>query len=82
MTQIVTRVDDELAAAVDALVTEGVVASRSEAVRIGLTTLVERARRDAVGQAIVEGYRRMPQTDAEVGWADSGTRQMITDEPW
>ncbi len=42
---MVTRVEDELAAAIDALVAAGVVASRSEAVRIGLQQLVDRHRR-------------------------------------
>jgi Arc/MetJ-type ribon-helix-helix transcriptional regulator len=35
MQQFVTRIDDELAAAVDHLVDDGVVANRSEAVRLG-----------------------------------------------
>jgi Arc/MetJ-type ribon-helix-helix transcriptional regulator len=82
MAQLVTRVDDELAAAVDALVVSGVVASRSEAVRVGLLDLVERHRRAEIGRRIVVGYESMPQTDAEVGWADEATERMIADEPW
>jgi Arc/MetJ-type ribon-helix-helix transcriptional regulator len=82
MAQLVTRVDDDLAAAVDELVAAGVVASRSEAVRLGLERLVERYRRSQVGARIVEGYRRIPQSDAEVGWADESSVRMIADEPW
>ena len=82
MAQLVTRVEDGLVAAVDELVAAGVVESRSEAVRLGLQRLVERFRRDRVGAAIVEGYRRRPQGDDEVGWADEATRQMIAEEPW
>ena len=82
MAQLVTRVDDELAAAVDELVTAGVVRSRSEAVRLGLERLVDRFRRDRLGAAIVDGYRRIPQSEAEAGWADAATVQMIADEPW
>jgi Arc/MetJ-type ribon-helix-helix transcriptional regulator len=82
MTQIVTRVDDQLAEAVDQLVASGAVASRSDAVRIGLQHLVDRHRRDAVGELINAGYRRLPQTAAEVGWADQATIMMIADEPW
>jgi Arc/MetJ-type ribon-helix-helix transcriptional regulator len=82
MTQFVTRVDDGLVAAVDELVAAGVVESRSEAVRLGLQRLVERFRRDRVGAAIVEGYRRQPQGGDEVGWADEATRRMIAEEPW
>lgn len=82
MAQLVTRLDDDLAAAVDDLVTAGVVANRSEAVRMGLRRLVDRHRRDQVGARIAEGYRLTPQTDAEVGWADESTVQMIAEEPW
>jgi Arc/MetJ-type ribon-helix-helix transcriptional regulator len=80
--QLVTRIDDKLASEVDALVSQGAVRSRSDAVRQGLEALVERHRRSAVARAIVEGYRRVPQTEAEVGWADEATRRMIADEPW
>jgi Arc/MetJ-type ribon-helix-helix transcriptional regulator len=82
MAQLVTRVDDELAAAVDELVAAGVVASRSEAVRLGLERLVDRYRRGQVGARIVDGYRRKPQTAAEVGWADAASVGMIAEEPW
>jgi Arc/MetJ-type ribon-helix-helix transcriptional regulator len=82
MAQLVTRVEDGLVAAVDELVAAGVVESRSEAVRLGLERLVERFRRDRIGAEIVEGYRRWPQGDAEVGWADAATRRMIRDESW
>lgn len=82
MAQLVTRVDDELAAAVDELVAAGLVASRSEAVRLGLIRLLERHRRDQLGERIVASYRSRPQQAAEVGWADEATKQMIADEPW
>ncbi len=82
MAQLVTRIDDELAAAVDELVAAGVVASRSEAVRLGLERLIDRHRRDHVGARIREGYRAHPQQGGEVGWADEATARMIADEPW
>ena len=82
MAQIVARIDDELVAQVDQLVDSGVVASRSDAVRIGLRSLVDIQRRRAIAAAIVEGYRRRPQTDREVGWSDDITRSMIAEEPW
>ena len=82
MTQFVTRVEDGLAREVDLLVTEGVVGSRSAAVRLGLEGLVDRHRRRRIGQSIVNGYLRHPQTESEVGWADEATRRMIADEPW
>jgi Arc/MetJ-type ribon-helix-helix transcriptional regulator len=82
MAQFVTRLDDDLAAAVDELVAAGIVGSRSEAVRLGLEGLVDRHRRNQIGARIIEGYRAQPQSEAEVGWADDSTVQMITDEPW
>jgi metal-responsive CopG/Arc/MetJ family transcriptional regulator len=82
MPQLVTRVDERLAHQLDELVAEGVVASRSEGVRLALEELLARHRRRRTGLAIVAGYRRLPQTDAEVGWADEATRRMIADEPW
>ena len=82
MTQLVTRISEELAKAIDDLVTEGVVASRSEAVRAALALFVDRNRRDRVGAAIIDGYRRVPQTASEVGWSDDATERMIAEEPW
>ena len=82
MPQLVTRVDDTLVAAVDGLVADGVVASRSDAVRRGLERLVEDRVRATTGERIVDAYRRAPQTDAELGWSDEATARMIADEPW
>ena len=82
MAQFATRVDNELAAAVDALVEAGAVASRSEAVRTGLVQLVDRHRHDRTANEIVQAYRRQPQTDPEVGWADEATIRMVATEPW
>jgi Arc/MetJ-type ribon-helix-helix transcriptional regulator len=67
---------------VDDLVSSGAVASRSEAVRLGLRDLVERHRRRRVARQIVDAYARVPQSESEVGWADEATRRMIADEPW
>lgn len=82
MAQLVTRIPDALAQEVDRLVEEGVVTSRSEAVRLGLERLVDRERRRRIGEAIVDGYRRIPQTEDELLWSDEDTRRMIEEEPW
>ena len=82
MAQLVTRVEDQLAAAVDELVDAGIVASRSEAVRLGLERFVDRCRRDAIGEEIVRGYRALPQDEAEVAWADESSVRMIAEESW
>jgi Arc/MetJ-type ribon-helix-helix transcriptional regulator len=82
MPQLVTRIDDELLAAVDALVEEGVVPSRSEAVRRALQDLLDRQRRQRTAASIVAGYKTLPQTEDEIGWGDEATARMIADEPW
>jgi Arc/MetJ-type ribon-helix-helix transcriptional regulator len=82
MGQLVTRVDDEVIAAIDELVAAGVVGSRSEAVRLGLQRLLDRHRRDEIGARIVEGYRSHPQDARELGWADESSVRMIAEEPW
>ena len=82
MTQLVTRVSDDLVASVDELVASGVVDSRSQAVRVGLERLVDHHRRHAIGAAIVAGYQRQPQTDNELAWSDGSTIAMIAEEPW
>jgi Arc/MetJ-type ribon-helix-helix transcriptional regulator len=82
MTQLVTRVDQRLVALIDDLVRQGVVESRSDAVRQGLATLIDRHRRNWTAAAIVQGYQTRPQTEDELGWADQSTVRMIGEEPW
>lgn len=80
--QIAVRIPDELAARVDELVSEGVYATRTEAIRAGLAAVVERAARREIDRAIVEGYGRCPPTAAEERWAAASGRDLIADEPW
>lgn len=82
MAQLVARVSSELLGEIDGLVAEGAVGSRSDAVRTALETLVDTFKRARVGQAIVEGYLRHPQSSSEVGWPDEASIAMIAEEPW
>ncbi len=82
MAQLVTRLHDRLLADVDVLVADGLVASRSDAVRRGLERLVDDHRRRKVGALIVEAYRQQPQTDEELAGLDEATRALIDEEPW
>ena len=82
MTQLVTRIDAELARSIDRLIADGVVESRSDAVRKGLRALIEQTRRSSTADAIIAGYTNRPQTDEEVAWADEATLRMIAEEPW
>jgi Arc/MetJ-type ribon-helix-helix transcriptional regulator len=80
--QLVTRVPDDLAAAIDELVREGVFESRSEAVRAGLGAMIDRRQRAAVGRAITDGYRRLPQAGDDLAWSDAASAAMIAEESW
>jgi Arc/MetJ-type ribon-helix-helix transcriptional regulator len=82
MAQLVTRLDERLLDAVDALVAKGVVGSRSEAVRLALERLVDQNRRQEVAAAIVDAYTRQPQTADELAGLDEATRALVDEEPW
>lgn len=82
MTQLVARIDNDLAESIDQLIAEGVVESRSDAVRKGLHALIDQARRRRTADAIIAGYTQHPQTEDDVAWADRATVQMIADEAW
>ena len=82
MAQFVTRLEDSLADRVDSLVAAGVLGSRSEAVRRGLEELTDRLERERIGRQIVEGYRRMPETEEELEGIDEELEEMLAEEPW
>lgn len=82
MTQLVTRIPDDLAAQLDALVAEGVVESRSEAVRQALAEMLDRHRRRRLAEADIAAYTAMPQSEDELLGVDEATRRMIEEEPW
>jgi Arc/MetJ-type ribon-helix-helix transcriptional regulator len=82
MAQVVTRLNDKLAAELDELVAKGVVTSRSEAVRIGLERLVDEHRRRQIGAELVAAYRRQPQTSDELAGLEQATRALVEEEPW
>ena len=82
MAQLVTRIDDDLDVLLEELIAEGAVASKSDAVRRGLSLLLDRHRRQKIGAEIVDAYRRHPQTIDESSWSDEATVRMIAEEPW
>lgn len=82
MPQLVTRIDDETAAAIDSLVDDDEFSSRSDVVRAGILLLVDERRRRAIGDEILAGYTRTPETPAELAAAEASGRAMIADEPW
>lgn len=80
--QIAVRIPGQLVRDLDAVVQRGGYGSRAEAVRSAIATLVETDRRLHIGDAIVAGYRRVPQTDDEVGQATRTAIASIEEEPW
>jgi len=82
MAQLVTRIDEDMADAIDALIASGEFASRSDVVREGVARLVDERRRQAIGDQIIAGYDRLPESPDELLRAEVAARAMIDDEPW
>ena len=80
--QIAVRVPTELLRKLDALVEEGIYPSRAEALRRGIEIVTRLEQRRAVDREIVDGYERLPQTDAEERAALTSLREAIAEEPW
>ena len=64
--QIAVRIPTELADDLDAIVATGRFETRAEAIRSAIEALVESDRRRRIGDAIVEGYERLPQHEDEL----------------
>ena len=82
-TQVAVRLDDELLASLDWLVTRCSYENRAEAIRSALEELARRERSREIGEQIAEGYRRIPQTQEEIDWAGSrGFPGLSDDDDW
>jgi hypothetical protein len=44
--------------------------------------LVADLERERIDREIVEGYKRVPETDEELRWAELSTIESIREEPW
>jgi Arc/MetJ-type ribon-helix-helix transcriptional regulator len=82
MAQVVARIDDKLVHELDSLIDDGVIANRTEAVRVGLERFVDAARRRRIGAQIADAYRRQPQTVDELAGLEEATRALIEEEAW
>ena len=80
--QIAVRLPEELLVELDGLVRRGVYESRAAAVRAGIEAISELERRRATDAALIDGYRRMPPTEAEDRAAMASLREAIAEEPW
>lgn len=56
--------------------------SRSTLIREAIEDYLNDDLQAEIDRRIVEGYRRLPQTDEEDAWAEANTRAAIREEPW
>jgi Arc/MetJ-type ribon-helix-helix transcriptional regulator len=80
--QIAVRLPEELLAALDDLIARGVYESRAAATRAGIEAVLELDRRRLTDRAIVDGYHRVPPTEADRKAALASLRAAILEEPW
>jgi len=80
--QIAIRIPDELATALETLVSSGRFGTKADAVRTALEALIDAERRADIGRKIVEGYQRVPQEDVDVAAASQAATRSIDEEPW
>lgn len=80
--QIAVRLPADQLAVLDDLVDRGVYETRAAAVRAGIEAILELERRRQDDRSIVDGYQRMPPTDAERAAAIASLRDAIAEEPW
>lgn len=81
-TQLAARFESVIVERVDELVAEGRFTSRADALRHALSTYLAGERRQRMGEAVADGYRRVPQSDDELAGAEASARAMIAEEPW
>jgi metal-responsive CopG/Arc/MetJ family transcriptional regulator len=56
--------------------------SRSALIRDAIEAYLHDETKARIDREIIEGYERIPETDEEMAWAESETREMIREEPW
>ena len=81
-TQIAARLGDAEVELIDALIESGEYDSRAEVVRSAVAEFADLRRRRLIGERIVEGYRRIPETEEELRVAQDNVQALIEEEPW
>ena len=80
--QVAVRLPEPLLARLDDLVASGTYESRAAAVRAGIEAIARLERERRIDRAIVDGYTRLPPTEAENRAALVSLSEAILDEPW
>ena len=50
--------------------------------RRALEAMIDQRRRRLCGEAVAKGYRRMPETEEELRWAEASIRSLVAEESW
>jgi len=82
MPTVALRLPDEMIVVIDGLVSEGSFSTRTDVIKQALERLFAALERERVDQAIIEGYRRIPETQEEMAQAYRNLREMVEEEPW
>ncbi|MDE0162357.1 MAG: hypothetical protein OXL98_11540 [Acidimicrobiaceae bacterium] len=80
--QVAVRLAAPLLARLDDLVESGAYESRAAVVRAGIEAIAEVEQRRRIDRAIVDGYSRLPPTEAEDHAAIVSLSEAILEEPW
>ena len=80
--QVAVRLPEPLLASLDDLVASGAYESRAAVVRAGIEAIARLEWERRIDRAIVDGYTRLPPTEAEDRAAFVSLREAILDEPW
>ena len=80
--QIAVRLPESLLSNLDRLISSGRYGSRAEAVRAGVEKVLADEERRSIDRAIIAGYQKHPQTDADALAATASLRAAIQEEPW
>ena len=80
--QIAVRLPAPLLSSLDDLVDSGAYGSRAAVVRAGIEAIARLEQHRRIDQAIVDGYTRLPPTEAEGHAALVSLSDAILEEPW
>ena len=74
--------NDELLQSLDWLVVRCDFENRAEAIRAALVAFADAERQRQIGEQIVAGYERIPETAQEVDWGRRTTFDGLPDDDW
>jgi Arc/MetJ-type ribon-helix-helix transcriptional regulator len=82
MPTVAIRLPDEMIIEIDGLIEAGSFSTRTEVIKGALERLLADLERERIDRAIIEGYRRIPETEEEMAQAHQNAKEMVEEEPW